>query len=256
MATIEFDKYSRKGAYHWDEYFGGLRRMNSYTRARYDIVCDCARAAGASAATRLLDFGCGDGALAGILHRRLGVQVTGVDTSAQGIELASRMFAERGMPGEFKLIGGYDTGLPDGSFDIAVCSEVIEHVPDPSALLAELRRVVVPGGHVVISTPIRFSEAPIDRMHVQEWFVDEFVALCRTAFGDPIRLIRSHPVFWYELVVHRRRWLSRAGRLAANVLTRLGHNPFLNADGSWRCYTTQVLVLAKPADSRPAWPQQ
>lgn len=253
MGSIQFNKYDRKGAYHWDEYFGGVRRMNAYTRARYDIVCQCARESGPSPGGRVLDFGCGDGALAGVLHHQLGLQITGVDTSEKGLELARQMFGQRGFEGEFRLIAGYDSGFQDATFDIVVCSEVIEHVDSPSKMLEEMWRVLVPGGKLIITTPIRFSEAPIDPMHVQEWFVGDFASLCRGVFGEPAKVITSHPVFWYELVTSRRRWIGRAGRLLANLLTRAGRNPFMNSDGAWRCYTTQTLALTKPI--RPAQPR-
>ena len=48
MSEIEFDKYARKGAYHWRDYYGGLLRMNAGTKARYDTVVAC-----------LQDFGVG-----------------------------------------------------------------------------------------------------------------------------------------------------------------------------------------------------
>ncbi len=245
MGSIHFNKYDRKGAYHWAEYFGGLRRMNAYTCARYDLVCQRIRDAHVPRGGRVLDFGCGDGALAGVLRSRLGLSVTGVDTSEKGLELARQMFADRGWEGEFRLIAGYDTGLDTAAFDVVVCSEVIEHVDDPVALLAEVRRVLAPGGRAIVTTPIRFSEAPVDPMHVQEWFVGDFVALCRGVFGEPAAVFKSHPVFWYEWVASRRRWPGRAGRLVANLLTRLGRNPFMESDGAWRCYTTQTLVLVK-----------
>lgn len=252
MESIYFDKYDRKGAYHWDEYFGGLRRLNAYTQARYDIVCDCVRQARLPADGRLLDVGCGDGALAGVLHRQLGVRVTGVDTSEKGIALARQMFAKRGWAGDFRAVAGADTGFADGAFDAVVCSEVIEHVDDPLALLVELRRVLVPNGRLILTTPIRCSEAPVDPMHVQEWFVGDFVALVRAVFGEPKSVIVSHPSFWYELVVSRRRWVGRAGRLLVNVMSRVGRNPFMNRDGSWRGYTQQTLILAKADAGHPA----
>jgi SAM-dependent methyltransferase len=43
--------------------------------------------------------------------------------------------------------------LPDRTFDAAVCTEVLEHVPDPVAALRELRRLLVPGGHVCVTMP-------------------------------------------------------------------------------------------------------
>lgn len=247
MTAPYFDKYDRKGAYHWREYFGGLLRMNAYTRARYDNVLQCVREAGASQGTRLLEVGCGDGALCGVLHSRLGAAVTGVDTSDKGLALARRMFEQRGWTGEFRQVGGDGTGFPDASFDVVVCADVIEHVDDPQAMLCEIRRLLVPGGHMVITTPIRFSEEPQDPMHVQEWFVGGFVALCREVFGEPLAVIRSHPVIWYELISSGRPWIGRFSRLLTNLLTRLGCNPLLERGGAWRCYTTQTLVLAKPA---------
>lgn len=246
MATKYFNKYDRKGAYHWDDYHGGLRRMNAYTRARYDIVLECVREADIPHGGRILEVGCGDGALAGVLHSRLGLLVTGVDTSEKGLALARQMFASSGFGGEFKLIGSYDTGFKDASFNVVVCSDVIEHVDDPRAMLQEIMRVLLPGGRLVITTPIRFSENPVDPMHVQEWFVSDFVALCGEVFGEPLKAIQSHPILWYELVSSGKRWVNRAGRLLTNLLTRMGRNPFSEHSGAWRCYTTQTLVLVKP----------
>lgn len=220
--------------------------MNAYTRARYDIVLECVREANIPRGGRLLEVGCGDGALAGVLHCRLGLSVTGVDTSEKGLSLARQMFASRGYAGEFKLIKGYDTGFEDACFKAVVCSDVIEHVDDPHAMLREILRVLVPGGWLVITTPIRFSEAPVDPMHVQEWFVGDFMALCREVFGEPLKVIQSHPIFWYELVSSGNPWVGRAGRLLTNFLTKIGRNPFMERGGAWRCYTTQTLVLVKP----------
>ena len=246
MNTQHFDKYDRKGAYHWLDYFGGLRRMNAYTRARYDIVLQCVRESGLAKGLRLLEVGCGDGALCGVLHSSLGAAVTGVDISDKGLAYARMMFGQRGWRGEFRQVSGDGMGFPDASFEVVVCSDVIEHVDDPQAMLREIHRLLAPGGRLVITTPIRFSEEPQDAMHVQEWFVGSFVALCHEIFGEPLAVIRSHPVIWYELISSGNPWVGRFGRLLTNLLTRLGRNPLLERGGAWRCYTTQTLVLAKP----------
>jgi len=245
MISPYFDKYDRKGAYHWGDYFGGLRRMNAYTRARYDLVVECARTINLPESARILEVGCGDGALSGVLCSKLGLSVSGVDTSEKGLAFARRMFSERGLAGDFRHVTGYGTGFPDSSFDLIICSDVIEHVDDPSRMLAEIRRILVPGGRLIITTPIRFSERPIDPMHVQEWFSGEFTIFCKQIFGDPLISFASHPMLWYELISSSNPWIGRAGRLLTNVLARLGRNPFMERAGAWRCYTTQTLILQK-----------
>ena len=63
--------------------------------------------------------------------------------------------------------------LPDGSFDLILCSYVLEHVPDDRAAMSELRRVLAPGGLCLVLTPYRPEAttyedasitAPLDRM--------------------------------------------------------------------------------------------
>jgi len=243
MNEIEFDKYARRGAYHWQDYYGNLRRMNAATKARYDTVVDCLRKAGVGKGARLVDIGCGDGALSGVISMELGCQVAGVDPSDAAIRFATEEFDRRGLAGQFVRADGYRYPFPDGAFDAAVCSDVIEHVQDPAALLAEIRRLLKPGGVLVLSTPIRFTEQPQDPLHVQEWFAGEFVGLCRPFFGEPAGERHTHPAFWYEAYVLPGSGFGRLMRLLANALARIGRNPFLGTARAWRCYTTQTLVL-------------
>lgn len=251
MSEIEFEKYEKKGAYHWADYSGGLLRMNAYTRARYDLVVDCLKDLALAAEARILDVGCGDGALSGLIRRDLGRSVTGVDASPLAIDLAREAFALRGLDGQFKCITGYDTGEPENSFDAVVCSDVIEHVQEPLKMLSEIRRVLRPGGHLVITTPIRFSHRPVDPMHVQEWFTSEFVELCGAIFGPPVHVHETHPIFWYELATINQPWVGRVVRLLLNIATFLGRNPFRQKLGLWRCCTTQTVVLRKSPGNIP-----
>ena len=57
-----------------------------------------------------------------------------------------------------------DIPLADNSFDTVVCTEVLEHVPDPLKALREMHRVLKPGGHLILSTPMYFPrhEVPYD----------------------------------------------------------------------------------------------
>ncbi len=245
VSEIQFEKYEKKGAYHWVDYSGGLLRMNAYTRARYDLVVDCLKGLALAPQARVLDVGCGDGALSGLIRRNLGRSVTGVDANSLAIDLARDAFARRGLEGQFKCITGYDTGEPENSYDAVVCSDVIEHVQEPLKMLSEIRRVLRSGGHLVITTPIRYSHQPVDPMHVQEWFTIDFVELCGKIFGPPVHVYETHPIFWCELVTINKPWVGRIGRLLVNIVTLLGRNPFRQKLGLWRCCTTQTVVLKK-----------
>ena len=97
---------------------------------------------------RLLDFGCGPGTISvglaeavqpGVLH--------GMDMEASQIEIA-KAAALAGGHGNMELQTGDVTEMPfeDGFFDVAHCNAVLMHVPDTPAVLAEVRRVLKPGG--------------------------------------------------------------------------------------------------------------
>ncbi len=96
---------------------------------------------------RLLDLGCGDGRVGERLSR-LGYRVTGMDVSEQALAEA----AERGIT---PLKGDVSSEIPvqAGNFDVVFAGEIIEHLFDTRAFLAEVRRVLKPGGKLVLTTP-------------------------------------------------------------------------------------------------------
>jgi len=105
-----------------------------------------------SQARLVLDVGCGNGWLARALIRR-GVAVCSMDL---GIPNPRRALIET--PDERHVaVVAHGERLPfaDATFDCAVASEVIEHLPEPERVLDEMWRVVRPGGRVLISTPYR-----------------------------------------------------------------------------------------------------
>jgi 2-polyprenyl-3-methyl-5-hydroxy-6-metoxy-1,4-benzoquinol methylase len=54
-----------------------------------------------------------------------------------------------------------DSKLPEGSFDLILCTEVVEHIPDSQAAIAQMHRLLKPGGVLVLSTPQRYSPLEI-----------------------------------------------------------------------------------------------
>lgn len=98
----------------------------------------------------LLDLGCGRGFL---LDRLADTGLTGLTGMDVYEDVASGRWGY--------ARGDVTSGLPfdDASFECVVAGEIIEHVPDPDHLLREIRRVLVPGGTLVISTPNMVSWA-------------------------------------------------------------------------------------------------
>jgi SAM-dependent methyltransferase len=74
--------------------------------------------------------------------------VDGIDFDAKAIESAKFKYGLTLRHGELQA-----ARFPEGRFDAVTLSHVIEHVPDPVALLSEVRRILKPGGHLVLTTP-------------------------------------------------------------------------------------------------------
>jgi len=110
------------------------------------VIALCARAGVAPAST--LEVGCGDGALLSELHRRgFGGRLTGLEISAAAVAIARAR-------AEIDAVERYDgahIAAADGAYELGVLSHVLEHVPEPAPLLAELARAC---GVVVVEVPL------------------------------------------------------------------------------------------------------
>jgi SAM-dependent methyltransferase len=104
---------------------------------------------------RALDLGCGDGRLAAELDT---TELTAADVSAVALERARRR-----LPDARIVDLEPDAALPfdDGSFDLVLCAETIEHVRDVQLFLSEIRRVLRPGGTLALTTP---ANLPLGRL--------------------------------------------------------------------------------------------
>ena len=97
---------------------------------------------------KILDVGCGDGALLTELRRRrFGQTLQGVEIT----EAAVRIAGERAEIDSVQMYDGAHLDFPDQAFDLGIVSHVLEHVPDPAALLAEVGRACKA---VVIEVPL------------------------------------------------------------------------------------------------------
>ena len=103
----------------------------------------------------VVDIGCGDGMATAVAKARCdetpGADVTiiGLDWSCVALDRAR----QRGVPVVRGAVGGFGLPLARASVDVVVMSELIEHLVDTDAALAEAGRVLVPGGRLLLSTP-------------------------------------------------------------------------------------------------------
>jgi methionine biosynthesis protein MetW len=97
---------------------------------------------------RCLDVGCGDGGTSGVWLKERVAAYVGVDIS----ESAIRMASERGLDAQL-ISDATELPFPDDSFDLAVCTEVLEHLFEPQRALAEIRRVLRLGGRLIVTVP-------------------------------------------------------------------------------------------------------
>src|SRR6266480_6531621 len=100
------------------------------------------------------DVGCGTGSYFPVLSR-FADRVTGVEIARP----KARAVQERYGRARVRIVVGSATEIPlsDARYDLVLCSEVIEHFPNPQHVLAEVFRITKPGGYVVISTPVRYD---------------------------------------------------------------------------------------------------
>jgi methionine biosynthesis protein MetW len=113
----------------------------------------------------VIDYGCGDGRRIGTWLSHAARSYVGVDVSEPAVEMAR----EQGLKAQ---VIAAERPLPfaDGSFDLAVSSEVLEHLFEPQLALAELFRVLRPGGIVFVTVPnVAYWRRRLDLVLLGRW---------------------------------------------------------------------------------------
>lgn len=155
---VEIGKFDAIAHRFWDPE-GEFRPLHRINPVRTAYVAGHCRLEGA----RVLDVGCGGGLLCEALQA-LGARVTGIDLAPAMLESARLHAAERGVTIDYRLQSAEALAVAEpGAFDVVTCMEMVEHVPDPAAIVAALAAAVRPAGTVILSTlnrtPRSFAQA-------------------------------------------------------------------------------------------------
>ncbi len=147
FSQLELDKFNALANRWWDPE-GPQKPLHALNPARLGYVRERTTLRGA----RVLDVGCGAGLLSEVLARE-GAQVTGIDLAPDLIKIAKLHRLESGVDVDYRLcaVEALAEEAPD-SFDAIVCMEMLEHVPDPAAIIAACATLLKPGGRLFLST--------------------------------------------------------------------------------------------------------
>jgi SAM-dependent methyltransferase len=166
----------------------------------------------------VLDAACGEG-YGSFLLAATAREVVGIDIAAQAVAHAQARYRAPNL----RFVEGSCTALPlaDGSIDLVVSFETIEHLAAQAQMLAEFRRVLAPGGVLVLSSPNKpvysGTEPGGNEFHVRELTRDELAQLLAPAFARQA---------WYgqRVVAQSVLWAQEgeAGMARAATLTHLG----------------------------------
>ena len=145
----------RSAASRWWDPEGEMRPLHELNPVRRA----CVERSGALAGRAVVDVGCGGGLLAEAMAAK-GARVVGLDLADELLSVARLHALESGVQVDYRLESA-EAHVADhaGRYDVVTCMEMLEHVPDPGAVVAALGALVRPGGDVFVSTLNRTPRA-------------------------------------------------------------------------------------------------
>jgi 2-polyprenyl-3-methyl-5-hydroxy-6-metoxy-1,4-benzoquinol methylase len=148
------DAYFDSAAGYWDAVYDQEGVAGAVYRRRMHAVLDWIDDLGLPAGTTVLEVGCGSGLLSTALHGR-GFEVHSTDSAPEMVDRTRRRLDGEGFGGDVFVADAHDLAMAGGAYDLVVAVGVLPWLHAPSLALAELARVLTPGGRVVLTADNR-----------------------------------------------------------------------------------------------------
>lgn len=143
----ELAKFAALAA-HWWDINGELKTLHQINPLRLGYILENTPIEG----KKIIDIGCGGGILSESMALK-GAEVTGIDMNPSLIKVANLHQLESGTKVEYLSISAEEIAEQrPQQYDVITCLEMLEHVPDPGAIVKACAKLVKPGGHVFFST--------------------------------------------------------------------------------------------------------
>jgi len=226
---LELKKFSDL-AHRWWDPTSEFRPLHEINPLRLEWINGHASLSGKTVA----DIGCGGGILAEAMAKK-GAKVTGIDLSEKALRVADLHSLESGTQVRYEVISAEQLAAREPeSFDVVTCMEMLEHVPDPAAVVRACATLVRPGGHVFFSTINRNPKAYLFAVIGAEYLL----RLLPKGTHDYLKFITPAELARF----------SRNAGLELNGLKGMGYNPLtklysLNHDTS----VNYLAVCRRPA---------
>lgn len=214
----------------WNADYFVVRRLGAFMSGQIGAL--------ARPGCRVADIGCGEQPMRAVVEARGGTYL-GVDRSRG----ASGGVAILASAGELPLVSS--------GFDVVICSEVLEHLPDHAAAFHELARILAPGGHLLVTTPFVYPlhEEPYDFVRLTIHQLRSLASreglelITAETLGDEVEVLAT---IWGQ-------WFGRPGRSPVRAALRLAGNAAAALVGAAfggllprRAYLSSVVIARKP----------